>query len=92
VTNYTSQPRCRTCNAPLRFRKLPSGKWEPLDPDGGSHFATCPGRKRNKYSPHVCIACGSTNVEQGPGTGPHHAKLRCLDCNNFRWLPRPVEP
>ncbi len=90
MTDSTA-PRCKACNAPIRFRKTASGKWEPLDPDGSSHFANCPARKRKNYPDSVCISCGSLNVERGPGVGPHYAKLRCLDCNNFRWLPRPAQ-
>jgi hypothetical protein len=37
----------------------------------------------------ACSICRSTNVARGPGSRPHHASLRCLDCGAFRWLPKP---
>jgi hypothetical protein len=40
-----------------------------------------------------CKRCGSTDVRQMPGTGPHHARLVCAGCRRFvRWLPKPVPP
>lgn len=37
-----------------------------------------------------CKRCGTTTTRQGPGTGPHHARLICAGCGRFlRWLPRP---
>lgn len=33
--------RCRKCNQPIGWRKLPSGKWLPINPDGGDHFDDC---------------------------------------------------
>lgn len=81
---------CRACGAPIAFRQLPSGSWQPLDPETGEvHFATCSARVRPNHPDHVCIKCGSLNVEQTPGVGPHYAGLRCLDCGGYRWLRRP---
>jgi hypothetical protein len=38
-----------------------------------------------------CPACDSTNTIEGPGAGPHYARLVCGDCGRFiRWLPRPA--
>lgn len=37
-----SEETCRSCGAPITWVKTESGKWMPLDPDGTSHFATCP--------------------------------------------------
>ena len=34
--------RCRSCRAPVLWALTPAGKWNPLDADGTSHFATCP--------------------------------------------------
>ena len=33
---------CRSCGAPVTWAMQKSGKLMPLDPDGTSHFATCP--------------------------------------------------
>ena len=89
TTSPTPTSTCRQCDQPIRWRETPAGKWQPIDPDGAVHFSTCPKRPRNNYPSNVCIACGSTNIEIGPGVGPHHGKLRCLDCQAFRWLPKP---
>lgn len=41
--------RCRSCQAPIVWRKTPGGKYQPMDfdlltgkPTDVSHFATCP--------------------------------------------------
>ena len=40
-----------------------------------------------------CKLCGSDNTRQGPGAGPHYARLLCNNCGAFvKWLPRPWEP
>jgi hypothetical protein len=37
-----------------------------------------------------CKNCASTNTRQGPGAGPHFARLLCGDCGQFiKWLARP---
>ncbi len=37
-----------------------------------------------------CPSCGRTNAKQIPGTGPHHAGLRCANCDRFiKWLAKP---
>jgi hypothetical protein len=39
-----------------------------------------------------CRRCGSTVARQGPGAGPHYARLVCDGCGRFlRWLPKPAE-
>ena len=83
------QSHCRDCNQPIRWREMPSGKWQPIDGDGTLHFLSCPVRERKTYPDNVCIVCGSLNTERGPGAGPHYARLRCLDCQALRWLPHP---
>lgn len=32
---------CEKCDRPLAFRKLPTGKWCPCEPDGSDHFDIC---------------------------------------------------
>lgn len=34
--------RCRSCDALIVWTRTPNGKRMPVDPDGASHFATCP--------------------------------------------------
>lgn len=80
---------CRRCSQTLRWRELPNGRWLPLDADGANHFTTCTARPKRDLPRDACVACGSTNVEEGPGAGPHFARLRCLDCQSLRWLPWP---
>jgi hypothetical protein len=37
-----------------------------------------------------CHRCGCTSAKQVPGTGPHHAALRCANCGRFvKWLAKP---
>lgn len=86
--------RCRGCNAEITFQSTKNGKLMPVDPDGTSHFATCPQSARFKkpaVPENQCAACGSDHVEREPGTGQHFAGLRCLDCRAHRWLRKPQE-
>lgn len=39
---FSSIGECRSCHAPIAWTTTPNGKAAPLDPDGHSHFATCP--------------------------------------------------
>lgn len=89
ITSRSSSSTCRDCGRPIRWRETSSGKMQPIDPDGGAHFASCPKRERKNLPENACSSCGSLNVERGPGAGPHYARLRCLDCQGLRWLPRP---
>ena len=82
-------PACRGCGAVVTFVLTKNGKRMPTDPDGKSHFSTCPqaNRFRQPVMPKgICHACGSANVLQAPACGPHAAGLRCLDCRQHRWL------
>lgn len=36
------QRACRSCSAPIYWIVTPAGKKCPVNPDGVSHFATCP--------------------------------------------------
>lgn len=39
-----------------------------------------------------CKLCGSATTRQGPGAGPHHARLECGGCGRFlKWLARPLQ-
>jgi hypothetical protein len=39
----------------------------------------------------ACKWCGGSNLRDGPGAGPHFARLECADCGRFlKWLPRPA--
>ena len=38
----TPEARCRSCQATIHWLKTAAGKNMPVDPDGTSHFATCP--------------------------------------------------
>jgi hypothetical protein len=89
--NTPSLSRCRDCGAPINWRETPSGRYQPIDPETGEvHFVTCSARPKRNLPVDVCLKCGSRNVEQGPGAGPHYARLRCLSCQYLRWLPWPV--
>jgi hypothetical protein len=82
-------PACRGCGAAVTFVLTKNGKHMPTDPDGKSHFASCPQVKTSRrpaLPKDTCHTCGSRNVLQAPGMGPHAAGLRCLDCRVFRWL------
>jgi DNA-directed RNA polymerase subunit RPC12/RpoP len=85
---------CRGCGAEIRFEPTTKGKLMPVDADGTSHFATCPQAERfKKPAPpqDECLSCGSREVDRLPGTGQHHAAIRCRDCGAHRWLRRPQE-
>lgn len=87
-------PRCRGCAAEITFVPTKNGKLMPVDADGTSHFATCPQSarfKRPATPENECHACASEHVEREPGVGPHYGKLRCLDCDAWRWLRKPQE-
>lgn len=34
--------RCAGCGEPIVWRRTERGRWEPVNPDGVSHFVTCP--------------------------------------------------
>lgn len=38
----SDQEKCRSCGALVTWALQKSGKYMPIDPDGTSHFATCP--------------------------------------------------
>jgi hypothetical protein len=75
--------KCRHCGAPITWGKSKNGKAQPLDASGAIHFGTCPVLKKPKPFPECCNGCGSTNLEVGPGKGPHAGSLRCADCGRF---------
>ena len=82
---------CRDCGAPLQWELTTGGKYRPLNPDGSLHFLSCSALPPKPMLPdHVCLSCGSLDVVQEPGRGPHYAGLRCNDCRAFRWLRKPV--
>lgn len=88
-------PACRACGEPIRFESTAKGKLQPISiKTGVSHFADCPQADRFK-KPAVpdseCHACHGDNIEREPGVGPHYGKLRCLDCNAWRWQRKPQE-
>lgn len=37
-----NEGHCRSCRAEVLWCITPAGKRAPIDPDGKSHFATCP--------------------------------------------------
>jgi len=39
---FTNAGVCRSCSAPINWTITKDDKRAPLDPDGTSHFATCP--------------------------------------------------
>lgn len=39
--------------------------------------------KRERTTDVGCRKCGATDTAIGPGLGPHHASLRCGQCNGF---------
>jgi hypothetical protein len=36
---------CRSCHATIFWGETPNGRRAPFDPDGQSHFITCPDRR-----------------------------------------------
>lgn len=43
IPQGTPVVKCRACGAPIQFIETAAGKRMPVDRDGTSHFATCPG-------------------------------------------------
>lgn len=41
---------CRSCNAPIRWRRTEAGKPTPDNPDGTPHWATCPDAQRWRHA------------------------------------------
>lgn len=86
---------CRACGEAIRFETTANGKLQPISiKTGVSHFADCPQAARFKKPAtpeNECHVCHGDNIEREPGVGPHHGKLRCLDCAAWRWLRKPVE-
>jgi DNA-directed RNA polymerase subunit RPC12/RpoP len=82
---------CRNCGAPIDWRETSNGRLQPIDPDTGEvHFATCAARPAKPALPsHVCLKCGSLDLEHLPGVAMHHGAIRCRDCGAHRWLPKP---
>jgi len=39
---FSAMGSCRSCGARIAWTTSPAGRPAPLDPDGVSHFATCP--------------------------------------------------
>jgi hypothetical protein len=60
---------CRRCGSPIAFRLTPPGRWQPIDPEGEVHFATCTAKQRPQLPDDVCLSCGSLDVARGPGKG-----------------------
>lgn len=85
--------KCRGCSADIQFVETARGKLMPIDPDGTSHFATCPQvtQFRKPAAPDdTCAGCGSKNVERLPGKGQHYAAIKCRECGQHRWLRLPA--
>ena len=38
--------QCRSCQAVIFWGETPNGRRAPFDPDGQSHFSTCPDRRQ----------------------------------------------
>jgi hypothetical protein len=43
-----STSTCRSCDAVIEWEKTDAGKWRPLNPDGTSHFETCPNADKHR--------------------------------------------
>jgi hypothetical protein len=37
--------RCRSCGAEITWKRTERGRLAPFDPDGTTHFVTCPDRR-----------------------------------------------
>ena len=54
-------------------------------------FSWSTGTKQKETTREACSRCGSTDVQMGPGKGPHYASLLCAGCGKFlQWLRRPA--
>lgn len=50
---FDNRGSCRACGAPLAWCLTRAGKRAPLNPDGTSHFATCPEASRFRTRSHA---------------------------------------
>lgn len=48
IPDGTPKKECRSCRAPIFWILTPAGKPMPVDPDGKSHFATCPDASKHR--------------------------------------------
>lgn len=51
IRELRSVGSCRSCGAPVRWGETKAGKRNPFNPDGTSHFGTCPDAKRWSRNP-----------------------------------------
>lgn len=70
--------RCRSCGAPIVWWVTPSGKLSPHDPDGTSHFATCPHADHHRQKAQVDRAIASL-TDASPETDAGKALVVLLD-------------
>jgi hypothetical protein len=54
-----------------------------LFPDAAEPIPDVPDRER------YCRACGSLDVSIGRERGPHYAEIRCRECGQVTWPPKP---
>ena len=87
------QSACRSCSAPIVWCKTPAGKRAPVNPEGTSHFSTCPqaDRWRRRKSEGAqsaptevaavdAAAAGSEVASpSGPPKGRAQAAPRCVE-------------
>lgn len=48
IPEGTTPANCRSCGARVFWIKTVAGKNMPVDPDGTSHFATCPNAAKHR--------------------------------------------
>ncbi len=58
---------CAGCGGDMSWARTSSGKWTPVDPDGGPHWATCASvknfrRPRDAIESKHCAICGRVTM------------------------------
>lgn len=51
-TGGSGTSRCKSCNALVVWRLTPAARWTPCNPDGSTHWQTCPNAGSHKQ-PHI---------------------------------------
>jgi hypothetical protein len=68
---------CNKCWLPIRFKKLPNGKYCPTNPDGSDHWDKCSAAQFKRS--------GRPNVVEGPTVKAKHPMLAACDCPTPPW-------
>ena len=64
IPEGTKESVCRSCDAKVFWIKTARGKNMPVDPDGHSHFATCPNAEQHRKGANSNLEARVAVLEQ----------------------------